>query len=112
MRFGSYQTFLPIWPILHFGDATILPPIQKNSSAKRDIADFCHSLGEVIIEGEGDLKGEGDLPPGLEGHLLRDGENKTGDDGAIPEDVFITAGLFCGHNLDLWSCPSPTVLVL
>lgn len=99
-----------MWPILHFGDATILPPIQKNSSARRDIAAFCHSLGEVIIEGEGDLKGEGGLLPGLGGRPVR--ENKTGDDGAIPGDVFITAGLLCSHNLDLWSCPSPTVSVL
>lgn len=101
-----------IWPILHFGDATMLPPIQKNSSARRDIAAFCHSLGEVIIEGEGDWKGDGGLLPGLTGRRVRDGENKAGDDGAIPGDVFITAGLLCSHNLDLWSCSLPTVSVL
>lgn len=91
-----------IWPILSFGVATILPPIQKNSSASRDIAAFCHSLGEVIIEGGGDLKGEADLLPGLGGVRVREGENKTGDDGAIPEAVFITAVLLCSHYLNPW----------
>lgn len=48
---------LPIWPSLHFGCATTLPPIQKNSSASLDTEALCHSFGELIMEGQGEFKG-------------------------------------------------------
>lgn len=62
-----------------------------------------------MIQGGGDLKGEGDLLGGLR---VREGENNTGDDGAIPGDVFITAVFLCSHNLNPWGCFSPTLSVL
>lgn len=45
---------LPIWPSLHLGCATTLPPIQKNSSASLDMDAFCQSLGELIMDGVGE----------------------------------------------------------
>lgn len=41
---------LPIWPSLHFGCATTLPPIQKNSSASLEMDAFCQSFGEVMMD--------------------------------------------------------------
>lgn len=49
----------PIWPSLHFGCATTLPPIQKNSSASLEMDALCHSFGELIMDGEGEFKGLG-----------------------------------------------------
>ena len=45
----------PIWPSLHFGCATTLPPIQKNSSASLEMDAFCQSFGELIMDGLGEL---------------------------------------------------------
>lgn len=71
----SHEWILPIWPSLHFGCATTLPPIQKNSSASLDTEALCHSFGELIMEGEGEFKG---LEPCLtwgQAPLAREGEN-------------------------------------
>lgn len=108
----SHEWILPIWPSLHFGCATTLPPIQKNSSASLDTEALCHSFGELIMEGQGEFKGlepcltwgqvplarEGDnFPPerdpkdwklvflGTSGGLLL----SPGDRGAIPGVLFI-----------------------
>lgn len=71
----SHKWILPIWPSLHFGCATTLPPIQKNPSASLDTEALCHSFGELIMEGEGEFKG---LEPCLtwgQAPLAREGEN-------------------------------------
>lgn len=72
---SSPEWILPIWPSLHFGCATTLPPIQKNSSASLDTEALCHSFGELIMEGQGEFKG---LEPCLtwgQVPLAREGEN-------------------------------------
>lgn len=60
-----------------------------------------------MIQGGGDLKGGGDLLPGLGGLRVREGESKIGDDGAIPGGMFITAALLSSHNLNPWDVSHP-----
>ncbi len=53
----SHWWILPIWPNLHFGCATTLPPIQKNSSASLEMDAFCQSFGELIMDWVEEFKG-------------------------------------------------------
>lgn len=61
LYFTLYSThYIPICPSLQFGEATMLPPIQKNSSARREMEVLCHSFGDVMSPGVASLKGDGD----------------------------------------------------
>lgn len=66
---------LPIWPNLHLGCATTLPPIQKNSSASLEMDALCHSFGELMMDGEGDVKGLGSFLAWWAEPRMRFGEN-------------------------------------
>lgn len=51
----NHEQLLLIWPSLHLGCATTLPPIQKNSSASLEMEVLCQSFGELIIDWLGEL---------------------------------------------------------
>lgn len=70
---------LPIWPSLHFGCATTLPPIQKNSSASLDMDAFCQSFGELIMDALGEFTGLEACFTWWEEPLASEGENIPGD---------------------------------
>lgn len=71
---------LPIWPSLHLGCATTLPPIQKNSSASLEMDAFCQSLGELMMEWVGEFTG-------LEVRLASWAERLASEGEKIPDDT-------------------------
>lgn len=130
----SHEWILPIWPSLHFGCATMLPPIQKNSSASLDTEALCHSFGELIMEGEGEFRG---LEPCLtwgQAPLAREGGNipterdprdwklvllctsgglllSPGDTGAISGVLFIPEAQPCSPSHFTWTHLSAGLLL-
>lgn len=72
--------FLPIWPSLHLGWATTLPPIQKNSSASLDMEALCQSFGELMMDGLGGFRA------GLEASLILAEETLAPDGEPTGED--------------------------
>lgn len=71
----SVFSILPIWPSLHFGCATTLPPIQKNSSASLEMDALCQSFGELMMDGEGQFNGLELCLTWRKPPVVRDGEN-------------------------------------
>ncbi|KAG9353176.1 hypothetical protein JZ751_017752 [Albula glossodonta] len=75
----------------------MLPPIQKNSSASREIEDFCHSFGDVIRSGVGDLNGDEDRVPGGLGPRAGLHGIMTGDDGIVVGEAGISVLPVASH---------------